>query len=71
MYLFSGVAICTSSVSLLCGAFADFFFEELVILSSILLPIKSPLASVVFSFALFEEVFIASVADFLELSRSY
>ena len=35
------------------------------ILSAILLPIKSPIASVVFWTALFETVFIASVVDFL------
>ena len=42
----------------------------LVILSAILLPIKSPVASAVFWIALFEAVFIASVVDFLVLSRS-
>ena len=49
MYLFLGVAISTSSyVSLFCKAFADFFFETLVILSAILLPTKSPVASAAF-----------------------
>ena len=49
MYLFSGVAISiASSVSLFCEAFADLFFETLVILSAILLPLRSPVASAVF-----------------------
>ena len=42
-----------------------FFFEVLVILSAILLPIKSPVASAVFLIALSEAVFITSTADFL------
>ena len=72
MYLFLGVAISTSSsVSLFCEAFSDFFFETLVILWAILLPIKSPVASAVFWIAPFEAVFIASVLDFLALSRSF
>ena len=52
MYLFLGVAISTSSsVSLLlcnsfeCNSVVDFYFETLLILSAILLPIKSPVAS--------------------------
>ena len=40
------------------------FFEAFVILTAILLPIKSPVASAVFSITLFEEVLSASVADF-------
>ena len=56
-----------SSLSLL---FLD-FLETLVILSSIYLPIKSLVASAVFWTALFEAVFIASVVDFLALSRSF
>ena len=40
-------------------------FETLVILSTILFPIKSPVASAVFSIAYFETVLRASVADFL------
>ena len=48
-HLFLGVAISTSSsVSLFGNSFVDFFFETLVILSEILLPIKSPVASAVF-----------------------
>ena len=41
-----------------------FFFETLVILSAILLPTKSPVASAVFSVALFGAPFIASAVDF-------
>ena len=52
----------SSLASLFCG-FLD-FLETLVILSAILLPIKSPVSSAVFWIALFEAVFIASVADF-------
>ena len=64
MYLFLGVAYYTSiSVSSFGNSFVD-FFETLVILSAILLPIKSPVASAVFWIALFEAVFIASVVDF-------
>ena len=43
----------------------------LVYLPAILLPIKSPVASAVFWIALFEAVFIASVVDFLALSRRF
>ena len=44
--------------------------EHFVILSAIILSIKSPVASAVFRIALFEEVFIVSVVDFFPLSRS-
>ena len=63
-----------SSISLLASSFFECnsvdhssvgdFFETLVILSAILLPIKSPVASAVFWVALSEGVFIASVVDF-------
>ena len=43
----------------------------LVILSAILLPIKSLVASAVFSIAFFEAVFIAYVVDFLAVSISF
>ena len=70
MDLFLGIPLSTwTSVSWFCEAFEDFFFETLVILSAILLSIKSQVASVVFWIALFEAVFIASVVDFLGLSR--
>ena len=59
----------SSLASLFCG-FLD-FLETLVILSAILLPMKSPVASAVFFIALFEEVFIPSVVGFFVLSRSF
>ena len=72
MYHFLGAAVSTSSsVSLFCEVFGDFFFERLVILSAILSSVKSPVASAVFWIALFKEVFIASVVDCLALSRSF
>ena len=46
-------------------------FDTLVILSAILLRIKSTAASAFFRIALFEAVFIASVLDFLALLRSF
>ena len=58
------VALSTStSASLFCNSFAD-FFETLAILSA-------PVPSVIFWIALFDAVFIASVVDFLALSRSF
>ena len=70
MYLFLG-----TSISVLASSFfecsVEDFFETLVILSAILLPIKSSVASAAFWIALFEAVFIASVVDFLALSRSF
>ena len=72
MYLFLGVALSTpTSVSSFVDSFVDFFFETLVILSAILLPIKSPVASAIFSITVFEAVSIASIVDFLALSRSF
>ena len=49
----------------------ELFFEAFVILSAILLQIKLTVASADFCIALFEAVFIASVADFLELTKSF
>ena len=71
MYLFLWVALSASSYSVLSfdNSFAD-FFETLVILSAIFLPIKSPVASTGFWIALFEAVFITSAVDFWVLSRS-
>ena len=58
MYLFLGVALSTStSVSSFGNSLVD-FFETLVILSAILLPIKSPVAFAVFWIALFDAVFM-------------
>ena len=56
--------------SIECNSVGD-FFKTLVILSAILLPIKSPVASTVFRIALFEAVFIAFVLDFLALTRHF
>ena len=72
IYLFLGVSISISffiSSLSLHNSLEVFFFEcnsveTPVILSAILLPIKSPVASAVFWIALFEAVFIASVVDF-------
>ena len=50
-----------------CSSLGDLF----EILSEILVPIKSPVASAIFWIALFEAVFFASVVDFLALSRSF
>ena len=64
MYLFF-----RTSISLLASFFecsAEDLFEILVVLSEILLPVKSPVAS-----SLFQAVFIASVVDFLARSRSF
>ena len=58
MYLFFGTFIL-----LFCNSLRD-FFETLVILSAILLPIKSPVACAVFSITLFEAAFIASPVYF-------
>ena len=45
--------------------------ETLAVLSAVLLPIKSPVGSAIFWIALFEAVFIASVVDFLAVSRGF
>ena len=67
MYLFLGVTLFTSTSDLLfCNSLAD-FFETLVMLSEILLPVKLPVASAVFWIVLFDAVFIASVVEFLAL----
>ena len=64
------------SISLIDSTFCEFnsqqdFFERFMILSAILLPIKSPVASAVFLIAFFQAVFIASIVDFLVLSKSF
>ena len=59
-----------ASISSFCKCLGD-FFEILVILSAILLSIKSQVASAVFWIDLFEAVFIAFVADFLALARAF
>ena len=54
--------------SFACSSIEDFFY---VILSEMLLPIKSSVASAVFSIALFESGFSASIAEFLALPRYF
>ena len=66
MYLFLWVVNSTSSS--IVGNFLVDFFDMLVILSAILLPIKLPVASAVFWIARCDAVFIAFVADFLVVS---
>ena len=61
MYLFFD-----ASNSLFCNSFGD-FFEKIVILSAVLLPIRLPVASAVFWITFFEADFIAYVVDFLAL----
>ena len=68
MYLSFGAS--DSSLASLFCIFLD-FLETLVILSAILLPIKSPVASAIYQIALFEAVFIASVVDIFALSRCF
>ena len=46
-------------------------FDAFVTLSAILLSIKSPVASVVFGFALFEAAFVVFAVDFLALLRDF
>ena len=76
MYLFLWAVISASSSWLLLGNSLECnsitgFFETLVILSPILLSIKSPVASAVFWIAVFYVVFITSVVDFLALLRRF
>ena len=68
IYLSFGISISFLALSKL---FCKDFFETLVILSAILLPIKWPVASAVFWSAVFQAVFIASVVEFLALSRIF
>ena len=66
MYLSFGVSD-SSFTSIFCDRnFVEEFFETLVILSPILLLIKSPITSAIFWIALFEVVFIACIVDFLQ-----
>ena len=46
-------------------------FETVVILSAILFPIKSPVASAIFVIGIFEAILSASVADLLVWSRRF
>ena len=68
---FFGSSISSFCNSLECNSVGD-LFERLVILSAILLPIESPVASAVFLIALFEAVCSStSVVFCLALSRSF
>ena len=69
MHLSFGVS--DSLLALLFCERVEDFSETLVILSPILLQIKSPVASAVFWITLYEALFIASAADFFALSRSF
>ena len=72
MFHFLWAVISSSSfVSSLLGNFLAGRFETLVILSTMLLPIKSPVASAVCWIVLFEAVFIRSVVDLSALSRGF
>ena len=71
MYLSFGVSDSSFALLFCERNFVEDFFKTLVILSAILLPIKSLVTSTVFWIALFEAVFIVSVVDFFALSRSF
>ena len=66
--LYSVISISFSSV-FESNSFGD--FEILLILTAVLLPIKSPVALVAYWIALFEAVFITSAVDLLALSRRF
>ena len=74
IYLSLGISlsspIFSSSFVTVSGLLYSKIFETFVILTRLLLPIKSPVASAVFWTALFEAVFNASIADCLAGSRS-
>ena len=72
VYLSLGISLLTSFKGnyFECKSVED-IFETLVILSAVLLPIKSTVDSAVFLIDLFQAVFIASVADFLALPTSF
>ena len=63
--------IVSPASSSIVGNFLVDFLETLVILSTILLPTKSPVASAEFYIARLEAVFIASVVDFLAVSTNF
>ena len=68
IYLSLGISLsCSFLTELFCGDVCETF----VILSAILLPVKSPVASAVFWIGLFEAVLGASVADCLAWLRSF
>ena len=73
VFLSFGISASFSSIfkcnSFECNFFGD--FETIVILSAILLPIKPTVASTVYLIPLFEAVFVASVVEFISLSRIF
>ena len=85
IYLRLSIIFCLSSkdiylllgISLSCsiGIVSKFFFcecsERFVNLLAILIPIKSPVASVVVWMTLFEEVLIASVSDYFSMIKNF
>ena len=71
IYLFFGISLLASFECNSLDFSACNSVETLVISLAILLPIKSSVASAVVLIALFETVFIESVADFLALSTSF
>ena len=68
VYLSIGISLSCSFV-IVSELFCSELLETFVILSTILLPIKSPVASAVFWITFFEAVLIASQADSLAWSR--
>ena len=74
IYLSLGISLGISwSISLVTVSelFYCKIFETFVVLLAILLPIKSPVDSAVFSINIFEIILSASVADYLARSRSF
>ena len=73
IYLSLGISVSYLMLSASFVTVSELFYgkviEAFVILSSILLPIKSPVASAVFWSALFEAVLVVSVADCLAWSK--
>ena len=69
VYISLGISLCSpifsSSFVTVSELFCGEVFATFVILSAIFLPIKSPVASAVFSITLFEADLIASLADCL------
>ena len=57
-YLFLAVALSTSTSVSSFGNFLVDFLETLVILSAILLPLKSPVASIVFEFLFLKQLLL-------------
>ena len=70
VYLSLGISLSCSFV-IVSELFCSELLETFVILLTILLPIKSPVASAVFWITLLEVVLKASVADYLAWSRSF